>query len=124
MKRVLVIEDNADNRRLLYYAFSRAGFDVMEAESGEDGAARAEAARPDLVVVDVNLPGMDGMETARTIRSRLEGECPPIVAITSYAVKGDRERILDAGCDAYFEKPIDPITIVGRILEDVGWKDP
>lgn len=115
MRTVLVIEDNKDNLKLLAYALRRAGYNVIAAESGEEGFEMAIRERPLFILMDINLPGMDGLETTKRIRSSgLDGTIP-IIAITSYAMSGDRERILAAGCNGYFEKPIDPITIVEQI---------
>lgn len=120
MEKVLVIEDNEDNLRLITYALQRAGYEVVKAITGEDGVELALKERPYFIVVDINLPGIDGLETTRRIRSSgMDGKIP-IVAITSYAMAGDREKIMAAGCNAYFEKPIDPLTIVDSIHEALG----
>jgi two-component system, cell cycle response regulator DivK len=112
MKRVLVIEDNRDNFGLIRMALERAGYQVEAAETGAAGVSRALELSPDLIIVDINLPDFDGYEVTRRIRQfHPHGEVP-IVAITSYAMRGDREKSLASGCTAYFEKPIDPITIV------------
>lgn len=90
-------------------------YTVIAAESGEEGYTLALEKRPFFILMDINLPGLDGLETTKRIRSsEIDGNIP-IIAITSYAMTGDRERILDAGCNGYFEKPIDPITIVDQI---------
>ncbi len=122
MKRVLVIEDNRDNLRLITYPLKRAGYEVVAAETGEQGLVLADEMRPFIIIVDIDLPGIDGLEVTRRIRgSEIDGSIP-IVAITSFAMAGDRERILAAGCNAYFEKPIDPITIMDRIHQALGIK--
>jgi CheY-like chemotaxis protein len=115
MKRVLVIEDNKDNLRLITYALRRGGYDVISAETGEEGIDLASREIPYFIIIDINLPGIDGIETTRRIRNRPSEKRIPIIAITSYAMAGDMERILAAGCDGYFEKPIDPLTIVDSI---------
>ena len=115
MKKVLVIEDNRDNMRLITYALQHGGYEVIPAETGEAGVELAITARPNFVIVDINLPGMDGLEATRRIRDSEADGNVPIIAITSYAMAGDMERILAAGCNGYFEKPIDPLTIVQRI---------
>ena len=112
MKQVLVIEDNRDNFGLIRFALERAGYQVEAAETGAAGVSRALESAPDLIIVDINLPDFDGYEVTRRIRASLPGSKVPIVAITSHAMLGDREKTLAAGCTAYFEKPIDPITIV------------
>lgn len=120
MNKVLVVEDNKDNMRLITYALERSGYAVIGAETGEDGVELAIRERPHFIIMDINLPGIDGLEATRRIRaSEADGDIP-IIAITSYAIIGDRDRILQAGCTAYFEKPIDPITIVDKIHTLLG----
>jgi len=120
MKKVLVIEDNRDNMRLITYALERSGYKVVPAETGEEGIELAIRERPCFIIMDINLPGIDGLETTRRIRaSEADGEIP-IIAITSFAMYGDRDKVLDAGCTAYFEKPIDPLTIVDKIHTLLG----
>ncbi|MFA6506380.1 MAG: response regulator [Treponemataceae bacterium] len=120
MKKVLVVEDNRDNLKLLTYALTRAGYQVLSAESGEVGYVMALRYLPAFILMDINLPGIDGIETTKRIRaSEIDGRIP-IIAITSFAMVGDRERILEAGCDVYIEKPIDPITIIDQILRIIG----
>jgi two-component system, cell cycle response regulator DivK len=115
MRNVLVIEDNQDNLKIVTYALHRAGYTVIAAKSGEEGFELALKERPLFILMDINLPGMDGLETTKRIRSSGADGSIPIIAITSYAMSGDRERILEAGCNGYFEKPIDPTTIVEQI---------
>ncbi|HET6421954.1 MAG TPA: response regulator [Geobacteraceae bacterium] len=120
MNKVLVIEDNRDNIRLITYALRRGGYEVVSAGSGEEGVEMAVREKPCFILVDINLPGIDGIETMRRIRrSEADGRVP-IIAITSHAMCGDRERILQAGCNAYFEKPIDPLTIIEKIHDAIG----
>ena len=115
MSVVLVIEDNKDNLKIVTYALNRAGYSVVSAERGEEGLVLAISEQPIFILMDINLPGMDGIETTRRIReSEVDGKIP-IIAITSYAMSGDRERILAAGCNGYIEKPIDPLSIVEEI---------
>ncbi len=122
MKKVLVVEDNKDNLRLITYALRREGYQVVAAETGEEGIKAALNERPFFVIMDINLPGIDGLETIRRIReSEADGNIP-IVALTSYAMNGDKHRIMAAGCNAYFEKPIDPLTIVDKIHHALGIK--
>ena len=124
MRTVLVIEDNKDNLKIVTYALRRAGYAVISAEWGEDGYRMALEERPFFILMDINLPGIDGIETTRRIReSEIDGTIP-IIAITSYAMTGDRERILAAGCNGYIEKPIDPLTIVDQILAFLGNPEP
>jgi CheY-like chemotaxis protein len=113
--RVLVIEDNPDNYRLIEYALKRAGYEISWAETGEDGVNKAAESLPDLIVMDIDLPGIDGLEATRRIRRSKTNSETPIVAITSYAMRGDREKAMEAGCNGYLEKPIDPLTVVESI---------
>jgi len=123
MKKVLVIEDNPDNMRLISYALERSGYEVLPAESGEEGVELAIRERPFFVVMDINLPGIDGLEATRRIRASKADGTLPIIAITSFAMYGDRDKVLEAGCTAYFEKPIDPLTIVESIHAAIGVKE-
>lgn len=115
MRQVLVIEDNPDNMRLIRYALEHAGYGVTEAFTGEDGVGLALAGGHCFIITDINLPDIDGLEVTRRIRQAPAMGTIPIIAMTSYAMAGDREHILASGCTGYFEKPIDPITIVDRI---------
>jgi two-component system cell cycle response regulator DivK len=115
MKKVLVVEDNKDNMRLITYALERSGYKVIPAETGEEGVELAIRERPLFIIMDINLPDIDGLEATRRIRASEADDDIPIIAITSFAMYGDRSKILDAGCTAYFEKPIDPLTIVDKI---------
>jgi len=122
MKKVLVVEDNKDNMRLITYALQKDGYEVIPAETGEEGVELAIRERPFFIIMDINLPGIDGLEATRRIRASEADGSVPIIAITSYAMFGDRDRVLQAGCTAYFEKPIDPLTIVERIHKAIGVK--
>ncbi len=115
MKRVLVIEDNPDNLRLISYALKRSGYTVLSAESGEEGVELALRERPELIIMDIMLPGIDGIEATRRLRVSELDTLVPIIAMTSYAMRGDREVFLAAGCTGYIEKPIDPLTVVEQI---------
>ena len=117
MKKVLVIEDNKDNLRLITYALNRSGYEVVSAETGEEGVQLALSERPFFIVMDMNLPVIDGYTATRHIRSAEAGNPVPIIAITSYAMVGDREKTIAAGCNGYIEKPIDPLTVVEKIHE-------
>ncbi len=121
MKKVLVIEDNRENLRLITYVLKRSGYEVIATETGEEGVDLAVKARPFFIIVDINLPGIDGTEVTRRIRNSGAGAIP-IVAITSHAMVGDREKAMAAGCNGYFEKPINPLTIMERIHAAIGVK--
>ena len=120
MKKVLVVEDNKDNLRLVAYALKRSRYEVIAAETGEDGVVAAVRERPFFILMDIDLPGIDGLEATRRIRNSEADGSIPIIAITSYAMRGDMERVLQAGCSGYFEKPIDPLTIVEKIHQLLG----
>lgn len=114
-KRVLVIEDNERNLYLVTYLLERQGFSVSSAQDGKVGIQRAVEERPDLVILDIQLPQMDGYEVAKALRSVRELGDTPIVAVTSYAMPGDREKAIAVGCNGYLEKPIDPLTFVEEV---------
>ena len=120
MKKVLVIEDNKDNLRLITYALKRAEYEIISAETGEEGIEMALKEKPFFIIMDISLPGIDGLETTRRIRTSEIDEDIPIIATTSFAMAGDRERILAAGCNGYVEKPIDPLNIVEKIHEIIS----
>lgn len=120
MRTALVIEDNPDNARLVIYPLKRAGYEVVTAATGEEGVDLALTTAPDLILVDIGLPGIDGLEVIRRVRAAEQCRDIPMVAITSYAMTGDRESILAAGADGYFEKPIDPMRIVDQIHAAIG----
>jgi len=120
MTKVLVVEDNERNRYLISFLLKGDGFEVVEAFTGEEGVEKAIQERPDMVLMDIQLPGIDGYETTRRIRASPGGEKVPIIALTSYAMTGDRERSLAAGCTGYVEKPINPDTIIGEIRAFLG----
>jgi CheY-like chemotaxis protein len=123
MKLALVIEDNHDNLRLISYAIKRGGYTVISAETGEAGVELACREKPSFVIVDINLPGIDGFEVMRRIRQSEICRTVPIIAITSHAMFGDREKIIASGCNGYFEKPIDPLTIMDKIHEIIDGAD-
>lgn len=120
MKKILVIEDNSDNFRLISYALSRYGYEIIHAQSGEEGIEIAKREKPFFIIMDINLPGIDGLEATKKIREIEEIKDIPIIAITSFAMAGDREKVLSAGCNGYFEKPIDPLTIIESIHKIIG----
>lgn len=115
MKRILVIEDNGANLYLTEFILAHAGFEILKATSGEQGVEVALAERPDLILMDIQLPGIDGLEATRRIRGAEGGKDLVIVAITSFAMTGDREAALKAGCNGYLEKPINPETFLSDV---------
>jgi two-component system, cell cycle response regulator DivK len=116
-KRILMIEDNEDNRRILRDLLTSKGYDVIEAEDGIDGVSAAETFRPDLILMDIQLPGIDGYEAARRIKANSESRKIPIIVVTSYALSGDDVKAFEAGCDAYVAKPFSPRDILSKIGE-------
>ena len=124
-KRILYIEDNFQNRRLVKKLLRLHGYDMIEAEDGLQGIAVAARERPDLILMDINLPGIDGMEaTTRLKSSSSELSDIPIIAVTANAMRGDRERIMEAGCDSYLQKPIDNTRMIEMIRSFIGAGDP
>ena len=115
MKRVLVVEDNPNNMRLLLKLLGGNGYETITAETGEAGVQLAMEEMPDLILMDIKLPGIHGVEATKRIRASVGGSKAVIIAVTSYAMAGDRERFLSQGFDGYIEKPIDPYTIVTEI---------
>ena len=117
-KRILVIEDHEDNRRIMNDTLSAAGFKVIEAVTGDAGVAMAESERPDLILMDIQLPGIDGYEATRLIKAKPALRHIPIIAVTSYALSGDDVKAKEAGCDAYLAKPFRPreLLATGREL--------
>lgn len=113
--RILLIEDNEQNRYLARFLLEQGGHEVLQAETGPLGLAMASEAKPDLILLDIQLPGMDGHAVARKLKSNAELRAIPVVAVTSYAMAGDREKCLEAGAEGYIEKPINPETFLTEI---------
>ncbi len=105
--RILIVEDNPDNRTLISDILLALNYEVVEATDGEQGVARAVQERPDLILMDLSLPQMDGWTATRHIKGNPALTHIPIIALTAHAMVGDRERALEAGCDDYISKPID-----------------
>jgi len=115
LKTLLIIEDNEVNLYLTRFLLEKCGYRVLEAKDGVTGVAMAVEHKPDLVLMDIQLPDIDGLEATSRIRANAEAGTLPIVALTSYAMTGDRERALAAGCTGYIEKPINPETFVAEL---------
>jgi two-component system, cell cycle response regulator DivK len=113
--RILLIEDNEQNRYLLTFLLEQHGHEVLHAVSGSLGLELATKVRPDLILLDIQLPGMDGYAVARALKGDPGLKYIPIVAVTSYAMVGDRERVYAAGAEGYIEKPINPETFVREV---------
>jgi two-component system cell cycle response regulator DivK len=116
-KRILVVEDQEDNRRIIRDLLASAGYEMIEATDGETGVRLAEAERPDLILMDIQLPGLDGHEATRRIKAAPELRAIPIIVVTSYALSGDDAKAMAAGCDAYVAKPFSPRQLLAKIRE-------
>ena len=116
-QRILVIEDQEDNRQILRDLLTSADFEVIEAEDGESGLAAAAEHRPDLILMDIQLPGLDGYEATRRLKADAVLHAIPVIAVTSYALGGDADRARAAGCDAYFSKPFSPRQLLAKVRE-------
>jgi CheY-like chemotaxis protein len=117
MAKILIIEDNEQNMYLETFILQKQGHEILQARSGEMGIALAAQQAPDLILLDIQLPGMDGYTVARELRKNAVSAHIPIIAVTSYAMAGDRESILSSGCTGYIEKPINPDTFPLEITQ-------
>ena len=116
-KRILMIEDTEDNRQILRDLFATTGYELIEAKDGAAGVAMAQAERPDLILMDIQLPVLDGYEATRRIKTDPELGHIPIIAVTSYALSGDEAKVRAAGCDAYIAKPFSPRVLLAKVRE-------
>ncbi len=119
-KRILVVEDQEDNRKILEDLLSSAGFEVIHVADGAAGVAVAERERPDLILMDIQLPIMDGYEATRRIKANPALAKIPIIAVTSYALSGDEEKAAAAGCDGYVTKPFSPRALLATVRQHIG----
>jgi two-component system cell cycle response regulator DivK len=118
-KCILVVEDQEDNRQILRDLLTSGGFDMVEAENGEEAITAAETNKPDLILMDIQLPLLDGYEATRRIKANPELKAIPIIVVTSYALSGDEEKARRAGCDDYVAKPFSPRELLAKIKEYV-----
>ena len=118
-KCILVVEDQVDNRQILRDLLTNAGFDLVEAENGKEAIAFAQASRPDLILMDIQLPILDGYEATRRLKADPDLKSIPIIVVTSYALSGDEEKARLAGCDDYVAKPFSPRLLLAKIKEYV-----
>ena len=112
---ILLIEDNEDNRIVYSTILRHFGYEVMEAQTGEDGIAMAERDRPDLILMDVGLPGIDGWQATTHLKRGESTRHIPVIALTAHAMSGDREKALEAGADEYDTKPVDLPRLLSKI---------
>lgn len=120
MKTALIIEDNDNNLELIRFILQQAGYRVRYAMTGLEGVQQALTIPPDFIVLDIQLPDINGLEVLKRIRANPVGQTVPVIAMTSYAMSGDKERLLSAGCTSYIEKPIDPMTVIAQIEAVIG----
>ncbi|MEE4303105.1 MAG: response regulator [Wenzhouxiangella sp.] len=118
--KILLIEDNEQNAYLVSYLLGARDWQVVAASDGRSGLDLADAENPDMILLDIQLPGMDGYEVARKLRAKDHLDDTPIIAVTSYAMPGDRENCLAAGCTGYIEKPIDPANFADQVERYAG----
>jgi two-component system cell cycle response regulator DivK len=116
-KRILVVEDQEDNRRIMRDLLAASGYQWLEATNGDEGLATAEREVPDLILMDIQLPGLDGYEVTRRIKTNPALKHIPIIAVTSYALSGDDQKAFAAGCDGYVTKPFSPKQLLAKIRE-------
>lgn len=119
-KTVLLVEDNEDNLIVYRTILDHVGYRVIEARDGEEGVARAKADKPDLILMDVSLPKMDGWEATRRIKADDDTRQIPIIAVTAHALDDDREKATQVGCDGYLAKPVAPRRVVEEVERFIG----
>ena len=113
--RILLVEDNDDNLSVYRAILEHTGFEVMEARDGEAGVKQARSGQPDLILMDISLPGLDGFEATRILKTDPATRHIPIIALTAHALDEDRERARDVGCDGFLAKPIEPRRVVREV---------
>jgi two-component system cell cycle response regulator DivK len=116
-KRILVVEDQEDNRRIVRDLLKSVGFEMLEATTGEEGIRLAETGRPDLILMDIQMPVLDGYEATRRIKATAELRHIPIIVVTSYALSGDDAKARAAGADGYVAKPFSPRDLLAKIRQ-------
>ncbi len=120
MKTVLVVEDNVDNMELITVILTKNGYNVIKAETGQKGLDTATELRLDFIILDIQLPDMDGLEVLQMIRSSKINENIPVIAMTSFAMAGDRQKMMNKGFNGYVEKPIEPEKVINQINKIIG----
>ena len=119
-KTILLVEDNEDNLVVYRTILDHVGYKVIEARDGEEGVNRAREELPDMVLIDVSIPKMDGWEVTRRLKAGEDTKHIPVVALTAHALEEDRQRAVDAGCDGYLAKPVEPRRVVEEVEKFVG----
>ena len=119
-KKILVVEDTEDNRQILRDLLGMAGYDMIEAHDGAQGVSQATAHKPDLILMDIQMPVMDGYEATRRIKADPALQAIPVIAVTSYALSGDEEKARTAGCDGHIAKPFSPRQMLAKVREILG----
>lgn len=119
MTVALIIEDNDNNLELIRFILEKAGYETLFAITGVEGVKLALSHAPDMIILDIQLPDISGLEVLQQIRAHESGQNVPVIAMTSYAMSGDREKLIAAGCNNYIEKPIDPLSVMSLIERTV-----
>jgi len=119
-RRILAVDDQEDNRRILRDLFTNAGYEVVEATNGLDAVTTAEAQRPDLILMDIQLPDIDGYEATRRIKAIPALQATPLIVVTSYALSGDDAKAFAAGANGYVAKPFSPRALLAKVREFLG----
>ncbi|HEY8469379.1 MAG TPA: response regulator [Longimicrobiales bacterium] len=119
-KTVLLVEDNEDNLVVYRTILDHVGYNVLEARDGEEGVSRAREEHPDLILMDISIPKIDGWEATRRLKADEATRDIPVIALTAHALEEDRERAMEAGCDGYLAKPIEPRRVVEEVRRFVG----
>lgn len=122
MAKALIVEDNENNMELISFILEASGYETIKAENGLNGVDMALSENPDFIILDIQLPDIDGLEVLKRIRDSEEGKTVLIIAMTSYAMSGDKDRMLKAGFNGYIEKPIDPEQVVQQIRDILAMK--
>jgi len=120
MKTALIIEDNENNLELIKFILEQASYKTRFVMTGLAGVQQVTSIPPDFVILDIQLPDINGLEVLKRIRAHPVSKNIPVIAMTSYAMSGDRERLMEAGCTGYIEKPIDPMLVIGQIEQVIG----
>ena len=123
LKTVLLVEDNEDNRIVYSTILQHFGYRVMEALNGEEGIAKARSEQPDLILMDISIPVIDGWEATQVLKRDPKTRRIPIIALTAHALASDREKAMEVGCDSYLSKPCEPKTVVSEVERFIGRGD-